>query len=71
MNAMYTPVKVLEVVCEGDDVMDCHLGLHDVDLLLARGRQQVDLLHSRLMNTVEKGYRGIYELKCRQFYSRR
>ena len=64
---MSTPVKVLEVVCEGDDVMDCHLGLHDVDLLLARGRQQVDLLHSRLMNTVEKGYRGIYELKCRNF----
>ena len=42
-----SPVKVLEVVCEGDDVMDGHLGLHDVDLLLAGGRQQVDLLHSR------------------------
>lgn len=60
------PVKVLEVVCEGDNVMDGHLGLHDVDLLLARGRQQVDLLHPRLMNTVKKGYWGIYELERRQ-----
>ena len=60
------PVKVLEVVCEGDDVMDGHLGLHDVDLLLARGRQQVDLLHPRLVNTVKEGYRRIYESNCRQ-----
>ena len=58
------PVKVLEVVCEGDDVMDGHLGLHDVDLLLARGRQQVDLLHPRLVNTVKEGYRRIYESIC-------
>ena len=39
--------------------MDGHLGLHDVDLLLARGRQQVDLLHPGLVNAVEEGYRGI------------
>ena len=64
-----SPVKVLEVVCEGDDVMDGHLGLHDVDLLLARGRQQVDLLHPRLVNTVKKGYRRIYESICRQNYT--
>ena len=46
--------------------MDGHLSLHDVDLLLARGRQEVDLLHPRLMNTVKEGYRRIYELKYRQ-----
>ena len=43
--------------------MDGHLGLHDVDLLLTRGRQQVDLLHPGLVDTVEKGERGIYELE--------
>ena len=62
------PVKVLEVVCEGDDVMDGHLGLHNVDLLLTRGRQQVDLLHPGLVDTVEEGERGIYELKCIYVY---
>ena len=62
-----SPVKVLEVVCEGDDVMDGHLGLHDVDLLLARGRQQVDLLHPRLVNAVKEGYRRIYESICRHY----
>ena len=43
--------------------MDGHLGLHNVYLLLTRGRQQVDLLHPGLVDTVEEGERGIYELE--------
>ena len=58
-----TAVVVLQVVGQGHDVVDRHLGLHDVDLLLTRGRQQVDLLHPGLVDTVEKGERGIYELE--------
>ena len=53
------PVEVLEIVCEGDEVVDGHLGLHDVDLLLAGRRQDVDLLHPGLVDTVQEGDRGV------------
>ena len=43
--------------------MDGHLGLHDVDLLLAGRRQDVDLLHPGLVDTVEEGDRGVFNKK--------
>ena len=45
--------------------MDGHLGLHDVDLLLAGRRQDVDLLHPGLVDTVEEGDRGVFKGKIR------
>ena len=43
--------------------MDGHLGLHDVDLLLAGRRQDVDLLHPGLVDTVQEGDRGVFDGK--------
>ena len=45
--------------------MDGHLGLHDVDLLLAGRRQDVDLLHPGLVDTVQERDRGVFGGKIR------
>ena len=50
--------------------MDGHLGLHDVNLLLAGRRQDVDLLHPGLVDTVQERDRGVFGGKIRYTVSR-